>query len=74
MGIPELVTDRLSLLAVSSRSAAAAAEGNTSELAHLLCAYVPEDWPPRIDDDGRMAREGFAFVRGLLANDEGLMG
>jgi ribosomal-protein-alanine N-acetyltransferase len=74
MSLPKMATGRLLLVAVSPASAAAAASGNSADLARVLDAVVPEDWPPRIDDDGQMAREGFAFVRNLLAKDPSLVG
>lgn len=71
---PELTSDRLFLVAVSPATADAAASGNLSELARHLRVRIPPDWPPRIDDDGQMAREGFAFVRDLLAKDPSVVG
>lgn len=69
-----LTTPRLLLKAATVETMAAAAEDDQVALCRLLEARVPKDWPPRIDDDGRMAREGFRHVRGLLQRDPGLVG
>lgn len=74
MNTLRLVTRRLELVSATAETAAAAAGPENESLARALGADVPVDWPPGIDDDGRMAREGFAFVRDLLAKDPGLIG
>lgn len=70
-----LETERLHLVAATAESMAAAAGQDVTTLGRLLGARIPEDWPPRIDgDEGRMAREGFAYVRDLLRKDPALVG
>ncbi|RPH39898.1 MAG: N-acetyltransferase [Planctomycetota bacterium] len=69
-----LRTPRLTLHAASFPTVDAAAEGNRDMLARLLGAGVPADWPPRLNDDGRMALEGFKFVRDVLRQHPTLVG
>ncbi len=67
-------TGRLVLEPVTAASAAAAADGSAA-LGRALGARIPESWPPRLpDDDGGVARAGFAFVRERLAGDPRLVG
>ena len=74
-GMSFIETARLRLLQATSESAGAAASGDSELLGRLLNAEVPEDWPPRIGDDGgAMAREGLAYVRDLLKADPALAG
>jgi RimJ/RimL family protein N-acetyltransferase len=51
-----------------------AAAGDDASLGRALSCRIPSDWPPRIDDEGQMAREGFAYVRDLLRKDPALTG
>jgi ribosomal-protein-alanine N-acetyltransferase len=74
LNLEAIVTRRLELVPATPQSLGAAAGDDRDALARSLRARVPDDWPPRIDDDGRMAREGFAFVRDLLAADPALAG
>lgn len=69
-----IVTPRLFLVAGTVETMDAAAGGNVNALSRALGARIAEDWPPRIDDEGRMAREGFKFVRDVLKGDPGLVG
>jgi len=69
-----LTTERLAVEAASAETLAFAAEGDLASLARVLSCRIPSDWPPRIDDDGGMAREGFAYVRDLLRQDPALKG
>src|SRR6185295_866223 len=70
----ELRTSRLLLQAGTAETFALAAAEDPAPLGRALPARIPPDWPPRIDDDGRMAREGFAYVRDLLRKDPSLQG
>jgi [ribosomal protein S5]-alanine N-acetyltransferase len=69
-----LKTPRLLLQAATPETMEAAAGDDPAALSRALAARVPADWPPRIGDDGRMAREGFAYVRDLLRRDPSLVG
>jgi ribosomal-protein-alanine N-acetyltransferase len=69
-----LTTGRLVLRVATAELMGIASAGDSAALAQLLPARIPPDWPPRIDDDGRMAREGFAFVRDLLGKHPDLIG
>ena len=69
-----LTTPRLRLLAATFDTLDAAAADDIAALSRALEARVPGDWPPRIDDDGRMARDGFKFVRDILQRDPTLVG
>lgn len=69
-----LTTPRLVLQAATIETLAAAADGNAVALSRVLGAGVPDDWPPRIGDDGRMALDGFRHVRGILQRDPDLIG
>jgi len=69
-----LATDRLILETATTESLGLAAENDLAALARSLSCRIPSDWPPRIDDDGRMARDGFAYVRDLLRKDPTLTG
>jgi len=67
-------TPRLQLVPATAATMASAAAGDSSALRRALMADIPPDWPPRIDDDGAMAREGFKFVQGVLQRDASLQG
>jgi ribosomal-protein-alanine N-acetyltransferase len=69
-----LATERLSLEVATPESLGFAAEDDRDSLTRSLSCRIPPDWPPRIDDDGRMAREGFAYVRDLLRKKPSLTG
>lgn len=69
-----LTTDRLVLRVATAELMGVASAGDSASLARLLPARIPPDWPPRIDDDGRMAREGFAYVHDLLERHPALIG
>jgi RimJ/RimL family protein N-acetyltransferase len=69
-----LTTSRLLLQAGTAETLTLAAAQDPAPLGRALSARVAPDWPPRIDDDGRMAREGFAYVRDLLRKDPSLLG
>ena len=69
-----LTTPRLTLWAATFPEMAAAAEDDHAVLSLLLGANVPADWPPRLNDDGRMALEGFKFVREILKQHPSLVG
>jgi RimJ/RimL family protein N-acetyltransferase len=69
-----LATKRLSLEAASAETLALAAEEDVVTLARSLACRISSDWPPRIDDDGTMTREGFAYVHDLLRKDPSLTG
>jgi RimJ/RimL family protein N-acetyltransferase len=69
-----LATDRLILKAATVETLTFAAANDLVSLERALSCRVPSDWPPRIDDDGQMARDGFAFVRDLLRKDPALEG
>jgi ribosomal-protein-alanine N-acetyltransferase len=70
---PVLLTKRLELIAASAELMGAAAE-DPPALGRSLSSRIPSDWPPRIDDDGEMAREGFRYVRDVLRKDPSLVG
>jgi RimJ/RimL family protein N-acetyltransferase len=67
-------TSRLQLVPATAETMALAANGDSAALRRALMADVPADWPPRIDDDGEMAREGFKFVQGVLERAPSLQG
>jgi len=69
-----LITERLVLESGSAETFAVAAADDPAALARALSCRMRADWPPRIDDDGQMAREGFAYVRDLLRKDPSLEG
>jgi len=69
-----LATPRLVLKPATAETMALAADDRREELARALEAWVPADWPPRIDDDGQMAREGFKYVHGVLQQNPTLAG
>jgi RimJ/RimL family protein N-acetyltransferase len=69
-----LNTPRLTLLAATFPAMEAAAEDDRVAFSRLLAANVPADWPPRLNDDGRMALEGFTFVRDVLKQHPALVG
>jgi [ribosomal protein S5]-alanine N-acetyltransferase len=69
-----LSTARLTLRAANFPTMDAAAQDDRAALSRLVVAHVPGDWPPRIDDDGRMAIEGFKFVRDVLKQHPTLEG
>src|SRR5262245_46043960 len=69
-----VATPRLLLKPATAETLALAAEDRVEELGRALDARVPADWPPRIDDEGQMAREGFKYVRGVLEQDPSLVG
>lgn len=74
MNEPILKTDRLLLRAGTPKSMSAAADDDREALGQALSCRISGDWPPRIDDDGRMAREGFKFVRDVLVRHPDLAG
>jgi RimJ/RimL family protein N-acetyltransferase len=69
-----LATDRLILKAATAETLGFAAGHDLASLARALSCRIPSDWPPRIDDEGQMARDGFAYVRDLLRKDASLEG
>jgi [ribosomal protein S5]-alanine N-acetyltransferase len=69
-----IATPRLILLAATCETMDAAAADDPAALSRGLSVQVPGDWPPRIDDDGRMAKEGFKYVRDTLKRDPSLVG
>ena len=69
----QLTTNRLVLRSATEETMAAAAESGPG-LGLALRARLPDDWPPRIDDEGEEARQGFAYVRDLLRKDPALEG
>jgi RimJ/RimL family protein N-acetyltransferase len=69
-----LATPRLLLRPVTAELAALAADGRVDALGRTLDAHVAVDWPPRIDDDDRMARDGFTFAKDILQRNPSLVG
>ena len=61
-----LNTPRLTLHEAAFPEMEAAAQDDRLALGRLLGASVPVDWPPRLNDDGRAALDGFKFVRDIL--------
>lgn len=69
-----LQTERLVLESGTAETFGVAAAGDPTALARALSCRIPSDWPPRLSDDGQMAREGFAYVRDVLRKDPSLEG
>jgi len=67
-------TPRLQLVPATAAAMAMAANDDRAALRRELTAAIPDDWPPRIDDNGEMAREGFKFVQQILHRDPSLQG